>query len=176
MRCAILPPMRALQQALAVLLCLTLGGSTFARDKNKQTSYPVIYSGGSFPTVKSGEDLKLFLDPDQIRLNRKHQADEPLIVKASTVTELSYGAEVHRRVGTAVGVGLVTFGVGALIALSHSKKHYIGIVWDAGENKKGGMVLQADKNEYRGILAALEGITGKKAVDSVASQKTIVVQ
>ncbi|MGA3044515.1 MAG: hypothetical protein ABSF54_27390, partial [Bryobacteraceae bacterium] len=149
---------------------------TLARDKNKQISYPVIYSGGSFPTVKSGEDLKLFLDQDQIRLTRKHQADEPLIIKTASVTELTYGAEAHRRVGTAVGVGLVTFGLGGLIALSHSKKHYIGIVWDAGENKKGGLVLQADKNEYRGILAALEGITGKKAVDSVGSQKTVVVQ
>jgi len=169
--------MRTLQQGVAVLLCLTLAGSTLARSKeSKQTSYPVIYSGGSFPMVKSGEDLKLFIDQDQIRLARRHQADEPLLIKASTVTELSYGAEVHRRVGTAVGVGLVTLGVGALIAFSHSKKHYIGIVWDAGVNKKGGLVLQADKNEYRGILAALEGITGKKAVDSVASQKTIVVQ
>jgi hypothetical protein len=26
--------------------------------------------------------------------------------------------------------------------------------------------MQCDKSEYRGILAGLEGITGKKAVDS----------
>ena len=26
--------------------------------------------------------------------------------------------------------------------------------------------MQCDKNEYRGILAGLEGISGKKAVDS----------
>jgi hypothetical protein len=28
--------------------------------------------------------------------------------------------------------------------------------------------MQCDKNEYRGILTALEGMTGKKAVDSDA--------
>jgi hypothetical protein len=28
------------------------------------------------------------------------------------------------------------------------------------------MAFQADKSDYRGLLAGLEGITGKKAVDS----------
>jgi hypothetical protein len=34
-----------------------------------------------------------------------------------------------------------------------------------GKDKKGGLVLQCDKNDYRGILAGLEGVSGKKAVD-----------
>jgi len=55
--------------------------------------------------------------------------------------------------------------VGAIIAFSKSKKHYIGITWDDG-GKKGGVALQADKDEYRGILTALEGVTGRKAVDT----------
>jgi hypothetical protein len=28
--------------------------------------------------------------------------------------------------------------------------------------------MQCDKNDYRGVLAALQGVTGKKAVDSEA--------
>ena len=36
----------------------------------------------------------------------------------------------------------------------------------ANGEKKGGLAMQCDKSEYRGILAGLEGITGKKAVDS----------
>jgi len=35
-------------------------------------------------------------------------------------------------------------------------------------DKKGGMAYQADKSDYRGLLAGLEGITGKKAVDTDA--------
>jgi len=50
-------------------------------------------------------------------------------------------------------------------ALSQSKKHYIGLLWPDGD-KKGGLALQCDKNDYRGILAGLEGVSGKKAVDS----------
>ena len=53
------------------------------------------------------------------------------------------------------------------MALAKSKKHYIGVTWDDA-SKKGGMAFQADKNEYRGVLAGLEGITGKKAVNTDA--------
>lgn len=37
--------------------------------------------------------------------------------------------------------------------------------WADGD-KKGGLAMQCDKKEYPGILAGLEGISGKKAVDS----------
>ena len=51
--------------------------------------------------------------------------------------------------------------------LAKSKKHYIGLTWADGD-KKGGIAMQCDKNDYRGELLALEGITGKKSVDSDA--------
>ena len=53
------------------------------------------------------------------------------------------------------------------MALSKSKKHFVGLTWADGE-KKGGIAMQWDKNEYRGILAGLEGISEKKAIDSEA--------
>jgi hypothetical protein len=56
---------------------------------------------------------------------------------------------------------------GALMALTESKKHFIGLTRANGD-LKGGFAMQCDKNEYRGILTAIEGTTGKKAVDSEA--------
>jgi hypothetical protein len=82
-----------------------------------------------------------------------------------SITEISYGQDVHRRIGTAVAVGVFTLGVGALIALSKSKKHFVGITWANGD-QKGGLAMQCDKTQYRGILNGLEGVSGKKAVDS----------
>ena len=41
------------------------------------------------------------------------------------------------------------------------------LTWTDGD-KKGGFAMQCDKNEYRGVLAGLEGVTGKKAVNSDA--------
>ena len=109
--------------------------------------------------------MKLFIDANQIRLV-KDQADV-VTIPASAVTEISYGQDVHRRVGAAIGLAVVSLGIGALMALTKSKKHYVGLTWADGD-KKGGFAMQCDKNDYRGVLAGLEGVTGKKAVDSDA--------
>lgn len=63
------------------------------------------------------------------------------------------------------------------MVLNTSKKHYICLMWgDAG--RKGGMAFQADKNQCRGILAGIEGISGKKAVTTprVPSGGTVLVE
>jgi hypothetical protein len=39
-------------------------------------------------------------------------------------------------------------------------------VWDDGNGKKGGLAIQADKIEYHWLIAALEGLTGKTAVNT----------
>ncbi len=147
------------KQALATLLCMLLPAAGMAGDN----SYRVVYDGGSVPDVKAGTGLKLFIDGSQVRFTRDKK--ELVAIPASAITEISYGQDVHRRVGTAVAVGIFTLGLGALTALSKSKKHFVGLTWVNGD-KKGGLAMQCDKNEYRGILAGLEGITGKKAVDS----------
>jgi hypothetical protein len=107
--------------------------------------------------------MKMYIEGDKIRLVKDRS--DIAVIPASSVTEISYGQDVHRRVGAAIGIGVFTLGIGALMALTKSKKHFIGLTWDDG-GKKGGFAFQADKNDYRGLLAGLEGITGKKAVDS----------
>ena len=148
-----------MKQLLAVLLCISIPLSLIASDN----SYKVTYDGGSLSDLKTGAGLHLYIDQDKVRFvdNGKEIASVP----ASAITEISYGQDVHRRVGAAIAVGAVTLGLGALMALSKSKKHFVGLTWADGD-KKGGLALQCDKNEYRGILAGLEGISGKKAVDS----------
>jgi hypothetical protein len=78
---------------------------------------------------------------------------------------------VHRRVGAAIGLGVVSFGLGALLALAKTKKHYVGVIWgakDAPAGEKGGVIFKVGKGEYRGFMAALEGATGLKAVNADA--------
>lgn len=144
---------------LAVLLCLVVPVAAFAGDN----SYKVIYDGGSIPDIKAGTSTRLSIEQAQIRLTKENR--EIVTIPVAAVTEISYGQDVHRRIGAAIGIGVVTFGLGALMALTKSKKHFVGLTWADGD-KKGGFVMQCDKNEYRGILAGLEGVTGKKAVDS----------
>jgi hypothetical protein len=125
----------------------------------------VIYDGGS-PAAKAGASLYLYIDSGLIRL-AEQKGGVLASIPAASVTEISYGQDVHRRVGTAIGLAVVSLGIGALMLLSKSKKHFVGITWADGD-KKGGFVMQYDKNNYRGILLGLEGVTGKKAVDSDA--------
>ena len=134
--------------------------TSFAVEKGNV--YNVKYDGGSLD-LKAGTDAKLYVDADRVRIVRDKR--EVVVIPAASVTEISYGQDVHRRVGTAIGLAVVSLGIGALMALSKSKKHYIGLTWDDA-GKKGGIAVQADKNDYRGLLAGLEGIPGKKAVDS----------
>ncbi len=149
------------QGIIAASLCVTIPSTALASD----SGYKVAYDGGSITTIKSGEGVKLYIDGKQIHLveNKKDIAT----IDASSVTEVSYGQDVHRRVGAAIGLAFVSFGLGAFMLLAKSKKHFVGITWVNGD-AKGGFVLQCDKNDYRGILMGLEGVTGKKAVDSDA--------
>ena len=151
-----------MKRVIAVLLCLLFPVAAFASDAN---SYKVNYDGGSLPGIKAGTNAQLIIDPTQIRI--VHDKDLLVTIPANSITEISYGQDVHRRVGAAIGLAIFSFGLGALLALSKSKKHFIGLTWANGD-QKGGFAMQCDKNDYRGVLAALEGITGKKAVDSEA--------
>ena len=148
-------------RSLALVLSLFIPVSLVASD----VSHTVMYDGGSLPDLKAGTKIKMFIEADKIRF--VDQGKDLIVLPAASVTEISYGQDVHRRVGAAIGVAVVSLGIGALLALSKSKKHYVGLTWATGD-QKGGFAMQCDKNDYRGILAGLEGVTGKKAIDSDA--------
>jgi hypothetical protein len=151
-----------MKQFLALVLCIATSHLAFAESGS---TYSVKYDGGSQSDLKVGSDLKLSIDQNQVRLVRDKK--EVLVIPAAAITDLSYGQDVHRRVGAAIGLAVVSFGIGGLMALTKSKKHFVGLTWDNG-GSKGGLALQADKSDYRGLLTGLEGISGKKAVNSDA--------
>ncbi len=150
-----------MRKVLAIFMCLLFPISAIAGDNG----YKIAYDGGSIQNAKAGTGMKLYLEGTNIRIVK--DKEEIALIPAAAVTEISYGQDVHRRVGAAIGVAVVSLGIGALLALTKSKKHFIGLTWDDA-GKKGGFAFQADKSDYRGLLAGLEGVTGKKAVDSEA--------
>src|SRR5208282_6296635 len=110
-----------------------------------QSGYKVTYDGGSLADTKAGAGLKLQIS--QTAITFQQNQTELVSIPTSAVTEISYGQDVHRRVGAAIGLAVVSFGVGALMALTKSKKHFIGLTWDDA-GKKGGLAFQADKSDY----------------------------
>lgn len=148
-------------RSLALVLSLFIPFSLVAAD----VSHNVMYDGGSLPDLKADTKIKMYIEADKVRF--VDQGKDLIVLPAASVTEISYGQDVHRRVGAAIGVAVVSLGIGALLALTKSKKHFVGLTWVNGD-QKGGFAMQCDKSDYRGILAGLEGVTGKKAVDSDA--------
>ena len=151
------------KSVLAFILCVAIPTVVFAGES--QPNFKVQYDGGSLTNIKAGADLSLYIDSNSVRIMKGKT--EIANILPSSITEVSYGQDVHRRVGAAIGLAFVSLGIGGLMALTKSKKHYVGLTWADGD-KKGGFVMQCDKNDYRGVLAGLEGVTGKKAVDSDA--------
>jgi hypothetical protein len=149
---------------LALFLCFAMIQVSLAVAKD-DGGYKVMYDGGSLPGLKAGKKLTMYIDAKEIRI----MDDKTLVATLvpSTVQDISYGQDVHRRVGAAIGLAVISFGIGGLMALTKSKKHYVGLTWATGETK-GGFAMQCDKSDYRGVIAGLEGVTGKKAVNSDA--------
>src|SRR5208337_2027513 len=147
--------MRITRRLLAMLLGMSLlayaQGNTF--DK-------VRYNGGTVSTKVSPKDWdnKLTITPDLISLELKD--GKKLEISPKSVTSLSYGQEAHRRVGTMVALAILVAPV-ALFGLFHKTRlHYIGIQYTDSANKSAGILLQGDKDNYRAILVALQGVTG----------------
>jgi len=89
---------------VAVLLCLVVPAVLIASDS--RPSFKVQYDGGSLQNVKAGSDLKLYVDSNSVRLMRGKT--EIANILPSSITEVSYGQDVHRRVGAAIGLAVVS--------------------------------------------------------------------
>ena len=98
--------MKALKITIVAILCCSLASASSAANDG----YKVVYDGGSIPDIKSGSGMKLHIEQSQIRL----KTDKVVLVSIppSAVTEISYGQDVHRRVGAAIGLAVVSFGIG----------------------------------------------------------------
>jgi len=151
--------MKALRRVAALFLCLTIvtwgQGNSF--DK-------VRYNGGSVDSKVDPKDWKnhLTVTSDSITLALKD--GKRLEIPPKSITSLSYGQEAHRRVGTMVALAILVAPV-ALFGLFHKTRlHYIGIQFTTTDNKTAGILLQGDKDNYRAILVALQGVTGVPVV------------
>src|ERR1700722_2408978 len=114
-----------MKRVLAIILSAVVPAIMLAGD-----GYKVAYDGGSVTDLKAGTAMNLSFDSRQIRLSKNKI--EFAVIPISAVTEISYGQDVHRRVGAAIGLAVISFGIGALMALTKSKKHFIGLTWDDG--------------------------------------------
>jgi hypothetical protein len=147
--------MQTLKKLLALLLCSAIVAWAQGNSFDK-----VRYNGGSVDSKVDPKDWNnhLTVTSDLITLALKD--GKKLEIPSKSVTSLSYGQEAHRRVGTMVALAVLVAPV-ALFGLFHKTRlHYIGIQYATTDNKTAGILLQGDKDNYRAILVALQGVSG----------------
>ena len=147
--------MRIQRRILALLLCSTVVAWAQGNSFDK-----IRYNGGSVDSKVDPKDWhnQLTVTSDMITLALKD--GKKVEIPPKTVTSLSYGQEAHRRVGTMIALAILISPVALFGLLHKTRLHFIGIQYTLPDNKTGGILLQGDKDNYRAILVALQGVTG----------------
>ena len=160
--------MKAMYRAVAILLLWAVPAYAQGNSWDK-----VRYTGGTLQTKTNVEDWEnhLAVTSDNIALRLKD--GQAIDIPPALVTGLSYGQEAHRRVGTMVALGILLAPL-ALFGLFHKTRlHFIGVEYTTAEGKKGGILLQGHKDNYRAILMALRGATGAPVAVSEEDRKYV---
>jgi hypothetical protein len=143
------------RRLLSLLLCSAVAAWAQGNSFEK-----IRYNGGSVDSKVDPKDWhnQLTVTPDMITLAL--QDGKRLEIPPKTFTSLSYGQEAHRRVGTMIALAILISPVALFGLLHKTRLHFIGIQYTLPDNRTGGILLQGDKDNYRAILVALQGVTG----------------
>jgi len=79
---------------------------------------------GSLPEFKTGPGLKIIISSTTISFVKDKTSG---YIPASAITEISYGQDVIVCVGAAIGLAVISLGIGGLMALTKPRKHYVGL-------------------------------------------------
>lgn len=156
--------MKTISLLLSFLL-VALPTATFAQGN----AFKVRYNGGTLTTKVKPDDWNNQLTVTADKIEIKLKDGQTLDISPQKVTALSYGQEASRRTKTYVGLAFVSpiflFGL-----LKKNKKHFVGIEYTDDTGKPVALLLQAKNDQYRAVLTALKGVTGKE-VETEAKDK-----
>ena len=144
-----------------IFLCLSLPLLPVEAAGTKKTGFtvPVRYEGGTLPLRQ--QRVRATLAEDELIFVHGNQR---YAIPLRNITAVSYGTEVHNRFGASV------LGVVPLMHLEKAESYHVGLTWtgnQAGEQaSKSDAVFKMSNGEYRDFVAALERLTGRKAVNT----------
>ena len=116
------------------------------------------FLGGTAPFENKKKITMIFDDASKsIILQRE---DQHASFPYDSVTRITYGKNVRRRIKETVLLGVTLIGLFALpILFSKKKEHQILVEYKAGETA-GAIYVEADKNRYKALLGTLSAKTG----------------
>lgn len=131
--------------------------------------FKVRYNGGTVETKVEHDDWGNAITVSSDTIVLKFKDGQIVDIDPKRVTGLSYGRNASRRIGGFTAAAVLINPLLAFGMLKKNKQHFIGIEYETEDGKKGGFLLQAKNDKYRGLLAALKGVTGKE-VETEAKQ------
>jgi hypothetical protein len=148
---------------LALFLTLTLLSTTTFAQRNV---FRVRYVGGSLPSTVKPDDWHNTLTVNSDVIVLKLVDGQEVQIDPKTVKLLTHGRHASRRIGKYAALALIS-PLFLLGMFKKNKQNFIGIATESADGKKNGYNLQAKNDEYRGLITALEGVTGLKVEEEV---------
>ena len=119
-----------------------------------QMNFKKVEARTAYQRAEEGDKGRLIVSADRIRfVNKKNDRDEYFSIPSDAVKEVFYSRVSGRRIKTAI---VVT----PFLLFTKGKKHYMTISFDDGGDVVGAVEFKLDKKNYRGILRAVEQVTG----------------
>jgi len=149
-----------MRRILACALALALVASAAGNSWNK-----LRYSGGTVAVKVNPYDWNTTLTVSSTGIVLVFGGRVTERIKPDQVTALSYGQEAHRRVADIVALSFIVTPLALFGILHQSTVHFIAIEYHKDDGKPASILLEADKGNYRAILAALKTVTGKSVAN-----------
>lgn len=152
---------------LSVILTLSLFCATTLAQGNE---FKVRYIGGSVASTVKPDDWGNTITVNSELITIKLKDGQEVKIDPKTVKILTYGRHASRRIGTYAALAFIS-PLFLLGMFKKNKKHFIGIAVETADGKKDGYNLQAKNDRYKGLITALEGVTGLKVIDETKEPK-----
>jgi hypothetical protein len=124
--------------------------------------FQVVYNGGSIQNLKPGTHVSFRVEGRQL-----HVVDgdnEVATVPTAAISGISFHDDATTRSSDAVNLQATNVGYSEAANLSPANHRSVIVTWAEGE-RKGGFALQCEPTECPLVLAALQGVSGKQALD-----------
>ena len=128
-------------------------------DVSAQMSFNKVEGRTAYGRAKEGQKGTLIVDADSIRfVNKKDTSDDYFSIPSDAITDVFYSRVSGRRIKTAI------FLTGPLGLFLKGKKHYMTLSFNDGGDIVGAVEFKLDKKNYRGVMRAVEQVSGVNLV------------
>ena len=152
---------------LAISLCILMITAPVLAQGNQ---FEVRYVGGSISSTVKPDDWKNNITITSEVITLKLKDSQEIKIDPKNVKLITHGNQASRRIGTYAALAIIS-PIFLLGMLKKNKRNFVGIAYETAEGTKQGINLQVKNEKYRGMLSALEGVTGLKTEEEVDEKK-----